>query len=274
MRQFSCLLLLLVAGCAGPDADPVEVAERFHAVRLAGDDAGIHGLLTETDRAAIPLEAFPAALPPRLALELLGWGEARLDSATLLSATRDTALVVLHVAGVGQDTLQLIAARDPRKLWRFEMDRVRWRVSIGVAERALLDSLATAMRATPRDSHEAAVERAKAYMDAAEGRTALVRPADLEAARSILRKAAIGDALRIDLRLTESFTGTRLLAGRIENPTGSRVATLRLVVQDAAGEEEHVELWDIAPGATAPVSQLTRLRKAPLSHRMERIQVF
>ncbi|HUG39480.1 MAG TPA: hypothetical protein VMM12_03290 [Longimicrobiales bacterium] len=267
------LSLLVLAGCAGPDSDPVDVAERFHAVRLAGDDRGIHALLTDADRATIPLEAFPAALPPRLALELLGWGAARLDSASLLSAERDTAAVLLHVAGVGQDTLRLIASHHPRRFWLFELDRLRWRVSIGVAERALLDSLATALRADA-DDHAAAVAHARAYVEAAERHPANARPADLAAARTMLRKDAIAGALHIELRVDDSFTGTRIVAGRVENPTRTRVGTLRLTVRDEAGGEEHVELWDIAPGTTATVSQVSRLRKGPATYRVERIRVF
>lgn len=273
MRKISCLLLVL-AGCARPEADPVRVAERFHTLRLAADEPGIHALLTGADRAAVPVAAFPAALPPAVELELFGWGESRLDSVSLLSVDRDTAAVVLHVWPGPPDTLRLVAEHHPLRVWRFERDRVRWRVSLALAERAVLDSLAASMRANAGAAHPQAVDHAKAYLQATERYPGLARPADLDAAAATLRKAAVARALRVELAAAESFTGTRFVSGRVDNPTGTRIATLRLIVQDAAGGEERVELWDIAAGGSAGVWQLTRLGNGPLKHRLERIQLF
>ncbi len=273
MRRMSWLLPVL-AGCAGADGSPVRVAERFHARLAAGDDGGVHALLTEEDRVAIPLEAFPDALPPGLTLALFAWGEGRLESASLLSEKGDTALVVLHAADGAPDTLRLRATHDPIGLWRFKLDRVRWRVALGLAERALLDSLAAAMRANAEASATAGVEQAEAYLRVAERNPALADPAELSAARSMVRRAAIAEALAIELRVVESFTGATVIEGRIENPTGTRIRTLRLIVRDGAGAEERVDLWEIAPGATTPVRQMTRLRTGPVTYRLERIQAF
>jgi nitroreductase len=266
-------LLLPLAACAGPDSDPVKVAEEFHALRLAGDDRGIHALLTEADRAAMPLESVPADLPAGLAAELIG-GETSLESTRLLSAERDTAAVVLRFSGGDPDTLHLVATHDPIAVFSLELDRVRWRVSMGLAEWALIDSLATALHANTDPTRVDAVERATAYLAAAERHPRMARPADLASARSTIREAAVAEALNIDLEVTESFMGTRFVSGRIENPTPQRVATLRLMVTDKAGQEERVELWDIAPSGTTPVSRLTQLDKGRLTHRLERIQVY
>lgn len=277
-RTFSLLPLLLLplllAGCAGPDSDPVEVAERFHALRLAGDDRGIHAILTEADRAAFPLEAFPAGLPSGAMLELLGWGDAAVDSSALLNTRGDTATVLLRVAGGERDTLRLMATHAPIGLWRYQIDRVRWRVSMGLAERALVDSLATVMRADKRATDDGAVEHAREYLRVAERYPAFARPADVAAARSLLRTATVVEELRVELHLGESLRGVPFLEGRVENPTGRRLATLTLIVRDADGAEEQVELWDVPPRGSTPVRQLTRLRKAPLTHRLEQIQVF
>lgn len=273
MRRMLWLLIVL-AGCSGPDADPVDVAARFHALRVDGDDPGMHALLTATDRAALPLEAFPAAVPPGLALKLFGWGSARLDSASLLSAGRDTTAVVLHVEGAAKDTLRLVATRRPRNFLGLERDRVRWRVSIGLAERALLDSLATGMRADDHAPDSATVAQANAYLRAAERHPLMARPADVEAARSILRRALVADALRVDLRVDRTISGARFVGGQVENPTKRRVATLRLIVRDAAGSEERVDLWDVPPGGATPVWHLTRLQDGPITYRFEQIQVY
>lgn len=273
MRRMFWLVLVL-AGCAGADSNPVRVAERFHTLRVSGDDRGIHALLTDADRAAIPVEAFPDALPARLALELLSWTNTRLDSASLLGIESDTAAVVLHVSNGAPDTLRLLARHAPLRLWRFERDRVRWRVSMALAERAVLDSLATAVRTDIGGRRPATVEHARAYLRIAERNPAVARPADLEAARSLVRRATVAEALRVDVRVAESFTGALYVAGEVENPTRSRVATLRLIVRDAAGAEQQVELWDIAPGETAPIWQMTKLRKGELTHRLEPVQVF
>lgn len=269
------LLLLMLAGCAGPDSDPVEVAERFHAVRAAGDDRGIHELLTESDRAAVPLASFPAGLPAGITMELFAWSDVQLDSASLLSAVGDTATVALHVANLGRDTVRLLATHHPRKLLGlFEMDRVRWRVAMGLAEKALLDSLATALRAHDGAVHADAVEQAELYLAAAERHPAVAHPADLDVARSTVRRAAVAEALGIELRVAESFTGTRFVMGQVDNPSRSRVATLRLILTDAAGAEERLELWDIEPGASQRVRELTHLGTGRVTHRLERIQVF
>lgn len=272
MRRIVWLLLPLAA-CAGADSNPVKVAEQFHALRLAGDDRGIHELLTEADRAAMPLESFPADLPAGLASELIG-GDAGLESASLLSDERDTATVVLRFSRSDPDTLRLVAAHDPWRLFGLERDRVRWRVSMGLAEWALIDSLAVLLRSNTDPTRVDAVERAREYLAAAERHPNMARPADLASARSTIREAAVAEALRIELQVTESFMGTRFVSGQIENPTPQRVATLRVMVQDATGEEQAVELWDIAPSGTTPVSRLTQLAKGRLTHRLERIQVY
>ena len=267
------LLLLALAGCAGPDSDPVDVAQRFHASRLAGDDPGIYALLTEADRAAFPLEAFPAGLPAGAVVELLGWGDAAVDSASLLGTEGDTAHVLLEIAGGGRDTLRLVAFHDPLRVWRFERDRLRWRVSMGLAERAMVDSLGALVRADGGAMDAAAVERAEAYLAAAERFPGMASAADLEAAASVLRRATLAGALRVELRLAQALRGVPFLEGRVHNPTGKQVATLRLIVTDAGGAEEKVELWNVAPGST-PVRQLTGLRREPLTFRFDRIQVY
>lgn len=272
MRRILWLPLVLAA-CAGPDSDPLDVATRFHALRSDGDDRGIHALLTEADRAAVPLEAFPAAIPAGLALNLFGWEQSRLDSASVLNVTGDTATVVLHSAGA-RDTVRLVATHAPLSLWGFQMDRVRWRVSLGLAERAQLDSLAAGLQADDTAPDSAMVEQATAYLRAAEAHPELARPADLDAARSALRRAAVARALEIELRTGETITGAGLLEGRVENSTDRPVSTLRLVVWDDAGNEERVDLWDVPPGASMPIRQLSSLRTGPVTYRLERIQVY
>lgn len=273
MRRISLLLLVLM-GCAGSDGDPVEVAERFQARLLDRDDAAAHALLTGTDRTVVPLDAFPDALPRGVALTVFAWGESRLDSASLVRREHDTAAVALKLANGTRDTLRLRATHDPITLWRFELDRVRWRVSLGLAERALLDSLATVMHANADVSDIAGAEQAKAYLRVADRYPAQARLSDRATARSLVRSVAVAEALGIDLRVTESFTGATVIDGRIENPSGARIRTLRLIVRDEAGEEETVELWEIEPGSTTPVRRATRLRPGAVTHRVERIQVF
>lgn len=266
--------LLGLVGCAGPDSDPVEVAERFHALRVAGDEYGIHALLAEADRAAVPVDVFPAGLPAGAARALAGRAEALVGSASLLSTRGDTAAVLLLLAGGGEDTVRLVATQDPLRLLGFERSRVRWRVSVGLAERMMVDSLAALVRANASATDPAAVEQAEAYLRAAERHPAMARPADVAAAGSLLRTAAVAEALGLELRTTESIRGVPFLEGQIRNPTTTRIATLRMIVRDAAGAEERLELWDVAPGSSTAVRQLTRLRGPPLTHRVERIQVY
>jgi hypothetical protein len=273
MRRTPWLLLVLM-GCAGPDSDPIEVAERFHALRVAGDEYGIHALLADADRAAVPVDVFPAGLPAGAARALLGRAETLVASASLLSARGDTAAVLLPLAGGGEDTVRLVATQDPLRLLGFERSRVRWRVSVGLAERMMVDSLAALMRANASATDPASVERAEAYLRAAERYPDMAGPADVAAAGSLLRTAAVVEALGIELRTTESLRGVPFLEGEVRNPTTTRIATLRLIVRDAAGAEEQLELWDVAPGSSMAVRQLTRLRRAPLTHRVERIQVY
>lgn len=268
------LLPLVLAACAAPDSDPVHVAEQFHALRIAGDDRGIHVLLTEADRAAFPLEAFPAGLPSSAVTELLGWGDARVDSASLLSREGDTAAVLLRVEGGGRDTVRLVATHDPIRLWRYEIERVHWRVSMRLAEQAQVDSLAVLMREASGDTPGARVERAEAYLHAARLYPDMSRPADVDAATSLLRTAEVAGALRIELHMAESLRGVPFVEGRIANPTDRRVATLRLMVRDARGIEERLELWDVPAGGSTPIRQLTGLRQGPLTYQVERIQVF
>lgn len=273
MRRMFWLLLVLV-GCAGPDSDPIEVAERFHALRVAGDDAGIHALLTEADRTAVPLDVFPDALPSGAARLLLGGLGTDVASAWLLSTAGDTAAVVLQDAGGGQDTLRLLATPDPLRLWRYERDRVRWRISMGLAERALLDSLAALVRADASAIDPAGVERAEAYLRAAELHPAMARSPDVADARSLLRMARVVEAVRVELGITRSIGGVPFLEGRVRNPTDTRIATLRLIVRDADGTEELLELWDVGPRSSTSVRQLTTLRRGPFTNRVERIQVY
>ncbi|MFW6039956.1 MAG: hypothetical protein ACOC9N_02640 [Gemmatimonadota bacterium] len=267
-------LLLLLAGCAGSDGSPVAAAKSFHERLLERDDAGAHALLTATDRAAVPLEAFPGALPDGIAMTLFAWGETPLDSASLLRAEHDTADVVLHFADRGPDTLRLLARHDSIGLGPLELDRVRWRVSVGLAERVLLDSLAAAMRASTEGSDIAGVEQATAYLEAAERHPTQASPADLDAARRLLRRAAVARELEVALRVTRTFAGSTVIEGRIDNPSRHRIGTLRLIVRDGAGAEEPIVLWGLEPGATSPVQQVTRLDVGPLTHRVEEIQVF
>jgi len=268
-------LLLVLAGCAGPDSDPIEVAERFHALRVAGDDRGIHALLTEGDRVAVPLDVFPDGLPSGAARLLLG----RLDpggtsSASLLSAEGDTAAVLLSGAEGNQDTLRLVATADPFKLWRYERDRVRWRISLGLAERALLDSLAALVHVDASPTDPVAIERAETYLRSAELYPELARPTDVAAAGSLLRAATVVEELEVELHMTRSIGGVPFLEGRVRNPTDARIATVRLIVRDAGGAEEQIELWDVGPRSSTSIRQLTELRRTPLTSRVDRIQMY
>lgn len=267
-------LLLLLAGCAGPDADPVQVAERFHEARLAGDDPAIHALLTAADRRAIPLASFPAQLPSDVMLELLGWRDAEADSAALLGARADTATVVLYVEGGQRDTLRLVATHEPGKLLIFDRDRVTWRVSMRLAERARLDSLAAAVRTRTGATDSAAVAAAEAYIGAAESYPELSSATALDAAEALLRTAEVARALEVELHMARSIQGVAFVEGSVANPSGTRINTLRLIVRDADGREEPLELWDIGPGDRAPIWRLTRLRRGPLAYGVEQIQVF
>jgi hypothetical protein len=267
--------LLVVAACAGPDSDPVKLAERFHERRLAGDDATVHALLTAADRAAAPLDAFPGALPQRLARRVTAAGHAALESASLVRREGDTAIVVLHLAGAPSDTVRLVATHDPRGIGPFERTRVRWQVALGVAEHALVDSLAAAVRAADGAVDVGAVEQARTFLAAAERHPGMARPADLDAARSTLRRAEGVAALRVELRVVEAFTGSsRFIEGRVANPTAMPISTLTLVVRDAGGGEDLVELWNLAGGGVAQVRQITRLRPGSLTHRPHRAQIF
>ena len=272
MRRSLLLFSLALIGCAGPDSDAVDVATRFHALRIAGDDPGVYALLTDADRAAFPLAAFPTELPAGAMLELLGWGSAAVESAAILDRRGDTADVLLSVADGRADTLRLVATHDPLRLWLFERDRVRWRVSMGLAERATVDSLAARVRSNAAITDSAAVAAAAEYLAMAERYPAMASAADVATATSFLRRAAVADSLRIDLRLSES-RGVPFVEGHIENPTAHRIGILRVIVRDAAGQEDRFELWNLAASATTPVRQLTALRRGPLTYRLERIQV-
>lgn len=267
-------LLLLLAGCAGPDADPVDVAERFHDARLAGDDGEIHALLTDADRRAVPLGSFPAQLPSDVMLELLGWRDAEADSAALVGTLGDTATVVLYVEGGQRDTLRLVATHEADKLLFMDRDRVTWRVSMRLAERTMLDSLAAGVRARAGATDSVALAAAETYLRAAETYPALSSAADVDAAQALLRTAEVARALEVELHMARSIQGVPFVEGRIANPSGTRINTLRLVVRDADGREDPLELWDIAPGGSAPVWRLTQLRRGPLTYRVDRIQVF
>jgi hypothetical protein len=273
MRHTAWLLVVLAA-CASPDSDPIEVAERFHALRMAGDHGGVHTLLTEADRAAVPLHAFPDALPAAAARQLLSRLQEGAASASLLSTGSDTAAVVLQGAGGGQDTVWLVASAQPLRLWRYERDRTRWQVSMGLAEHLLLDSLAARVSAHADPADADAVERAEAYLRTAELHPALARPAVVAQATALVRTASVVQALRPELRLTRAISGTPFLEGQVLNPTGVHIATVRLIVRDADGAEESLELWDVAPRSSAAVRQLTRLSSTPLTSRVERIQVY
>jgi hypothetical protein len=267
--------LLVVAACAGPDSDPVKLAERFHERRLAGDDAAVHALLTTADRAAAPLDVFPDALPRRLARGGTTAAHAALESAALVRREGDTAIVALHLAGAPADTVRLVATHDPRRIGPFERARVRWQVALGVAEHALVDSLAAAVRATDGALDDGAVARARTFLAAAERHPGMARPADLDAARSTLRRAEGVAALRVELRVVEAFTGSsRFIEGRVANPTATPLSTLTLVVRDTGGGEDLVELWNLAAGSTTAVRQMTRLRPGPLTHHPHRAQIF
>ena len=272
MRR-TLLLLLVLTGCAGPDSDPVEVAERFHALRVEGEDRAVYALLTTADRAATPPETFPTELPTSAMLEVLGW-DARLDSAVLAGGAADTARVALFLADGERDTLRLVATHDPQDLWLFERDRVTWRVSMRLAERAMVDSLATLVQENEGTVDSASIDQADAYLRSVEGFPEMARPADLDAARALLRAAAVADALEIDVRLAQSIEGVPFIEGRVVNPTDRRINTLTLVVRDATGAEEEVELWDIGPADSTAIWRLTRLERRPLRHRVGRIRVF
>ena len=45
-------------------------------------------------------------------------------------------------------------------------------------------------------------------------------------------------------------------------------------VEDASGAVERFEVWDIAPGGDTPIRRITSLQRAPITHRVDRIQVF
>lgn len=274
MRRLALLAMALLAACTGHGSDPVRAAERFHELRRVGDDRGLHALLTESDREAVPLDRFPGDLPTAVLQELLGWRDAPADSASLLDSEGDTAVVVLHLAGGARDTVRLFARHEPRRLWRWELDEVRWRVSMELAERRHVDSLAATLRASGDRSGAFAVREAEAYLEAAERYPHLARVSDVEAARYRLRAARVAEALKVDLHLARSITGAPYVEGRVVNPTEQRVATLRLKVRDVDGVEETVELWTIDAGARAPVRRLTRLGRGPLTHTVERIQVY
>jgi hypothetical protein len=275
MRRTLWLLLVgpVMAGC-GPDSDPIDVAERFHEYRVDEDDPAVYALLTEADRAALPLEAFPTGLPTAVMSDVMGWGMAPVESATVLRAEEDTAAVLLNIAGGQQDTVWLRATHDPISLGLFEIDRVRWRVSMGLAELALLDSLATVMREDPRPSDPSTKERAEAYLAAATQHPQQARPADVDAAKSLVRMATVADALQVRLRLSRSISGVPFVEGQVENPTQRRINTLVLAVTDATGTEEEFEVWDIAPGDATQVRWISSLRRGPLTHQVASLHVF
>lgn len=275
MRRSLWLLLLVpvMAGC-GPDSDPIDVAERFHELRVDEDDAAVYALLTAADRAALPLESFPTGLPSAVMADVMGWGRAPVESATLLRAERDTAAVLLNIAGGQQDTVWLRATHDPFGIGPFEIDRVRWSVSMGLEELALLDSLATVMRADPRPSDPATEERARAYLEAATRHPQQARPADVDAAQSLVRMAAVADALEVRLRLSRAISGVPFVEGQVENPTQRRISTLVIAVTDATGAEEEFEVWDIAPGDATQVRWISSLQRGPLTHQVASLQVF
>ena len=273
MRRFSILLLVLAA-CAGPDSDPVTVAERFHELRVEGDDRSLYELLARSDRDAFPLDAFPADLPTPVMTDLMGWGTAGADSAFLLTRQADTATVRLYVQGGRQDTIRLVATREPRGIGPFEWERIRWHVSLGLPEYALLESLAAAIGPDAQPTDSASVARAEAYLRAASVHPEYARLHDLDAARSLVRAAAVAEALQVELGLAETIDGVHFVEGSIRNPTDRRVNTLVLTVRDAAGDEESFEMWGVPAGDARSIWWITRLERGPLTARVKRIQVF
>lgn len=272
-RTLWLLLVVVMAGC-GPDRDPIDVAERFHEYRVEEDDPALYALLTGADRAALPLEAFPTGLPTAVMSDVMGWGNAPVESAVLLKAGNDTAAVLLNIAGGQQDTVWLEATHDPIELALFEIDRVRWRVSLGLAELAVLDSLATVMREDARPSDPATKARAEAYLAAAARHPQQARPSDVDAAQSLVRMATVADALQVRLRLSRSISGVPFVEGQVENPTQRRINTLVIAVTDATGTEEEFEVWDIAPGNATQVRWISSLQRGPLTHQVASLQVF
>lgn len=117
-------------------------------------------------------------------------------------------------------------------------------------------------------------ERAEAYLRTAALYPEMARPADMAAAGSLLRTATVVGALRVELGITRSIQGAPFVEGRVRNPIDTHIATVRLIVRDAAGTEEQLELWDVGPRSSTPVRQLTELRRTPLTNRVERIQVY
>lgn len=275
MRWTLALPLLALAACAGPDSDPVKVAEEFHENRVEADDREMYALLTEADRAAVPFESFPGKLPTPVMLNMLGFDDAPLDSANLVDTVEDTAHVALFMANGEQDTLQLVATREPREiLWVIPAERVTWRVSMRLAELARIDSLATFIRTEARATDSTAVAAAEAYLRGAQQHPALGRPADIDAARGLLRAAEVANALQIEVRRATANSGVPFIQGQIENPTDERINTISLVVRDATGAEEEFELWDIPPGGSTPIWRITRLERPPLTYRIQQIRVF
>lgn len=276
MRRTTLFTLMIpVLAACGSDPGPAEVAQQFHTLRVDGNDRAVYAMLTDADRAAVPAEAFPTELPTPLMLELLGWGDAGLDSAAVLDTRADTARVILQVEGGERDTVRLVASRRSEKvLWLIDRERVDWRVSLRLAEWAVLDSLATALRADAGATDSAAVARAEAYLDVAGRLPSLARATDLDAARSTVRAAAVAEALEIELRRAEAVSGTPFVDGHVANLSERRINTLRLVVADAAGREEVLELWDIPAGGRAPIWRITRLGRGPLTYRVDAIRIF
>lgn len=275
MRRTYLLVLAVALAACGSDPGPAEVAAEFHALRVAGDDRAVYAMLTDADRSAIAPEAFPTELPTPLMLELLGWGDARLDTAALLDAGGDTARVALRMEGGEVDTLRLVASRSTETVaWLFDRDRVEWRVSMQLDAWARLDSLAAAMDGEAGAMDSTAVARAADYLAAVERLPELARPTDVDAARSLLQAAAVARGLDIELRRAEAVSGTPFIEGHVTNPSERRINTLRLLVRDAAGDEESVELWDIAPGGRVSVWRITRLGHGPLAHEVAAIRIF
>ena len=272
MRALTCLVVVL-AGCAGPEANPVKVAERFHALRADGDDRGMHEMFTEADRAAMPLASFPSELPRRLTNEILGWSGVPLDSSRLIEEAGDTARVVLFAGAVAPDTVRLVATRRPSRIPLLDLEKVSWKVSLRVAERGRLDSLAAALHMDGL-RHEELVARARAYAAVADSYPELAQPGDVRVARTALRRDEVARSLGVELRVAESFMGTHYIQGRVRNPTRSRVAILRLRVKDAGGEEQRVDLWDVAAAGATTVREFTQLRPGPVTYSLERIQLY
>jgi hypothetical protein len=290
------LAVLFIAGCGASNHDPTSVATRYMAGIVKGDAGHAYAFLSTPDRTSVDSARFEEiAFDSDIGLDRLA---TTVDSAHVLVTGGDSALVGVFTTGpdveavrrgaasainpprkVFVDTVRLVREPEQKHWYSAPLALVRkpgiWRVWLGLARRERIERLAAPLRVAREETPISDLAGyAHAYLAIAEKTPSLAQPADLDRAREALRAAAVADSLRFRLHVDDRAPGTRYLAGAVQNPTGTRVGILHLVVTDVAGARERIEVWGVNARGSTLVGQPTHLRAGPLEIAVNTLDVM